>query len=61
MGFVWNWTSKVKGMKQYWTQLDKTGGESCKLYIFHERHTCIVPKCESDFRDDSNETHVFQV
>ena len=24
--FVWNWTSNVKGMEDFWTQMDKEGG-----------------------------------
>ena len=24
--FIWNWTSKVKGVEEFWTWMDKEGG-----------------------------------
>ena len=41
-GVVWNWTSKVKGMEEFWTQMDKGGGGSWKLNNFRESHMCII-------------------
>ena len=40
-GFVWNWTSKVKGVEEFWTYMNK-GGASRKVDNFHERHMCII-------------------
>ena len=43
-GIVWNWPSKVKGVKEFWTLMDKGGGKgSRKLDNFNGRHMCIIP------------------
>ena len=42
-GFVWNWTSKIKGVEQFWTLIDKGGWGSWKLDNFLGCHMGIVP------------------
>ena len=42
--FVWNWTYKVKGVKEFWTLMEEGGGGSWKLNNFYWRHMSIIPK-----------------
>ena len=42
-GFVWNWTSNVKGVEEIWTYMDKGVLKgSWKLDNFHGHRMCII-------------------
>ena len=40
-GFVWNWTSKVKGVEEFWTYMGKGGGGSWKLRTISMNVICV--------------------
>ena len=39
--FVWNWTSKIKGLNDFWNE--EGGWGFWKLDKLHGRHMCIIP------------------